>query len=112
METRGLFLAALSNLVVQLPVLVVWVVGFILAASRWQRHRKVSLFVVLGLSILLITMLAGGWLSVWLPQRMRGTSGSLARLGVILFSSRLLISVIGAVGWGLLIAAVFRGRET
>lgn len=53
----------LRSLVIQLPVLVLWMVGILIAMVRWPKHPWVSLLAVaaFGLSLLISVAMAGAW---------------------------------------------------
>jgi hypothetical protein len=55
--------STLANLLTQLPLYLIWIVGIILAITSWQKHRRASLFTLIGLGILLLQALTGALLT-------------------------------------------------
>jgi hypothetical protein len=96
----------------QLPELLVWVVGIVLAFVWWRRHPGVSLLASAGLVLLMIRAALAGVAAERLPLwlHMRGLDfgrpmlfGGLLNLG---------LSLLGAAGAALLVAAIFAGRRS
>ena len=98
----------LGGLLTQLPVLAVLLVGVLLAVTRWSRHPRASALLLAGLAIQLVMGLLGLGLSAVLPWLVGSIPG--ARVGVILQLVTIVRSLISAVGWGLVLAAVFADR--
>jgi hypothetical protein len=107
MEPLGI---VLRNLVVQSPILLVWLAGFGLAVLRWQRHPRVSLLTVIAIVLYFVgasgNAVAGRWLAVALRNLGWVVSGTLGS-AIISF----VMAVIKAVAWALLFAAVFGWRR-
>ena len=102
-------LPTLASYLVQGPILLVWLVGFILALVYWRRHPRVSLLTVIALLIFLGETLAGTYLNLWLPLMLTGR-GVQAAATVFLIKS-ILTSLILAIAWALLVAAIFGWRR-
>lgn len=99
----------LGGLLTQLPVLLVWVVGILLAVTRWGRHPRVSALLVAGLAIYVgMTLLAAG-LNATVPWF--ASTRPAAYVGLLLGIVSVGRSFIGAVAWGLVLAAVFADRS-
>lgn len=111
MEPLQSVVVTLQSLLIQLPILVVWLVIAVIAILRRQRHPKVSLFVVLALVIFLMRLVAGTWLSMWMPMILRDRDMPMGRIGAIMGGSQFALSLVGAAAWGLIAAAIFRGRQ-
>ena len=100
----------LWGLLVSSPVYVVLIVGIVLAATRWSRHPRVSLLAISGIATLLffdaVWMLLGPWLQMMVIRQ-----GAMpARLGFIFGLVSFAASLVRALGWGLVLAALFTGR--
>ncbi|UBV41893.1 hypothetical protein LAJ19_09580 [Deinococcus taeanensis] len=97
-------------LVSDLPLLIVWVVGTVLAALR-VRHTPALRWVVAALVLLGITRLTGGillgWLPVWAAEQ-KVTATTLSPVLTAVAAGRTLLEVIG---WLLLLTGVFSGRR-
>ncbi len=106
------FVNVLIQLLTQLPVYAVMLVGAIVAVVRWQRHPQVSLLAVIGLAVLFVDSLAGRVLNAALPMMVvsRAMGGNSTRVGSMFGVCNIVSAVVGAVGYGLLLAAVFKGR--
>ncbi len=98
----------LGGLLAQLPVLAVLLVGLLLVIMRWGRHPRASALLVAGLAIHLVVGLLALGLNAMLPWLAGSIPG--ARVGVILQLVTVVRSLISAVGWGLVLAAVFADR--
>ena len=105
------FTSILSILIVQLPLILVWVIGLVLAIIRWKRHPRASLFTLIAITGLMILSLAGSLLSVWLPVMIRTGGWDVSRIGVINTAVGFVRSLLAAILWGLLLAAIFGKRN-
>jgi hypothetical protein len=106
----GILGSILQNLAVQLPVFLAWVVGLVLAITRWQRYPRAARLLTASLALFLILGVLGG-VAQPLLIRWLSRSGAL-RIGWVLAIYGLVRSLIAAAGWGLLFAAVFAGRAS
>jgi hypothetical protein len=99
-----------TRFLAQSPLYLVWLGGAILALVRWQQHPRVSLLALAGLGVLFVNSLAGVALNATVPMMI--TSGAMrgGRMGTILGVCSIVSTVASAVGYGLLLAAVFSGR--
>lgn len=110
MGTEEVLSSIVGTLIARLPVLIVWAAGVVIAVVRWQRHRRVSMLLVLGLAILFVNSIVAGFLDVWLPiQLFRGGTHP-PRVGLILTGRNILQSLIGAAGWALVLVAALAER--
>ena len=101
----------LSNLISQLPILLLFGIGLVMAISRWQKHPRVSLFVIAGcaleIAIVLSFAAAYGYLAV------SGTrTSSPSQLGYLYQIIGVLRGVLSAIAIGLIIAAAFMNRPS
>lgn len=103
-DWSSILLSQLTNL----PLLLVYVVGIILAAVFWQRHPAVSLLSTLAFSILLFGQVFGVALTLWVSAGGHDLSGQqLARLFSLLNIVRVFL---GTAAWVLLLMALFGWR--
>jgi hypothetical protein len=96
----------LSNYVVQIPILLVWIVGLVIAVIRWERYPRASLFATVALVIFIGRLLVNP-LSRWWIQ----TSGAnVTQIGARFAVLNVISSLVGALAWALLLAGFFAGR--
>jgi hypothetical protein len=93
------------------PLYVIWIVAIVVAVSRWSRHPRVSLFCVIGVSVLFVQTLLSSLLTPWLQMTLTRGGLRASRLGLVMGGISLLVSLIRATAWGLLIAAIFIARN-
>jgi hypothetical protein len=95
----------------QIPVLIVWLVGIVLAVARWSRHPRVSLIAVIGLAILAVQAVLSSFVFPWLQVALM-RSMAFPRMGLLATVAQAFGALVRALGWGLVLAAVFLGRES
>lgn len=105
-------LPGLSNLLIQLPLLIVWIIGIIVALVRWSKHPRVSLVALIGLAVLFVIALVGGLLTPWLQMTLMRNGMSGSRVGLLSGIVGIVLSLIRAGAWGLILVAIFSKRET
>ncbi|MEM7346377.1 MAG: hypothetical protein AAF485_19225 [Chloroflexota bacterium] len=106
-----LVIPALTAYLVQLPVILVWIGGGVLCIMYWQRYPKVALVTLIAIIGFLITSFVNTYLSISLPMLMHREGWSASQIGPLLAAQGVVSSLISAVLWGLLIAAVFGWRN-
>ena len=104
-------IAIFSNLLVQLPVILVWLVGGILSLSYWRRHPKVSRLTLIAIAVLFVESLAGMYLSLYLPLMLSERGWNSGRLTIFLPTVGFVRALVRAVSWGLLLTAIFGQRD-
>ncbi len=99
----------LSGLCSQIPLVIVWIVGVVLAISRWQRHPRVSAALVIGIACML-SAIVGRQLSfsLLLPVLRRSTADASIYWQIV----AAIVSLIRAAGWAAMFVAIFGWRET
>jgi hypothetical protein len=107
MSTLG---PALSNILIQIPVYLVWIAGLIVAVVTWRKHARASLLAVIGLGMFFIQALLGNFLSPWLQQTLARQGVGVRTIRLVLLGRGLLTSLVMMVAWALIIAAVFLPR--
>jgi hypothetical protein len=98
------------GLLVSSPVYIVWIVGLVIAVTRWSRHPQVSLLAVSGLAILLVREVVATLVAPWLQMSLIRGSMMPSRLGFIFGLLNFVGALIRAVGYGLVLAALFTRR--
>ena len=94
----------------QLPMLILWIVGIILALKNWTDYPRVSLLALIGFITLILQAIIFSFINVMLPQFLsqKGSSGS--EIGLYFSIFGVVRSVFGALSWGLIVAAIFTQR--
>jgi hypothetical protein len=103
--------ANLWGLLMSAPVYIIWIAGIVIAAVRWSRHPRVSLLAISGLAILLVREVVATLLNPWLQITLVHRGIAMGRLSVIFGLVVLMGSLIRALGWGLVLAALFTKRS-
>ena len=104
-------IAIFSNLLVQLPVILVWLVGGILSLSYWRRHPKVSRLTLIAIAVLFVESLAGMYVSLYLPLMLSERGWNSGQLSIVLSTAGFVRALVRAVSWGLLLTAIFARRD-
>src|SRR5262245_39041890 len=106
------FLQFLISLATQSPLIVVYLVGFILALLWFSKCPKSSVLAILGIGILFLNVVVMTAVQIWLPRHwLESRGGSSADLQWIFRVTAVIRSLIGAAGSLLLVLAVFSGRS-
>jgi len=101
----------LISLIAQMPVILVWIVGIVLAVVRWRWHSTVSTFTLVALFGFLITSLVNAYLNVNLPLLLQEKGYSLSQIGTIAAIRNILSVLIDSLLWILIILSIFGWRE-
>jgi hypothetical protein len=104
---------SLAVLFVQLPLLLVWLTGMVLAIIYWKRHPRVSLLALIGMAGLFIATVIGSLISLWLPEiyDQTGFPGGMEQFALLMNIKTIAGSLLSAVLWVLVIAAIFGWRK-
>ncbi len=88
-----------------------WAVGIALSITRWRRHPNVSLFTIIGLSVFVLTSLLSLSIGAWSIAAV--TYGDLepAQLAGVSLANSVIYSILGAIGWSLVLTAIFRWSD-
>jgi biotin transporter BioY len=100
------FVDLIEALLQQLPSLVTLAACLVFAATRWKRHPKVSLTVMIGLGVLILHGVGFAILYNWLPDFFRGSTD----LQTVFFVMGLIYNAALAVPFAVLLAAIFMQR--
>jgi type IV secretory pathway TrbD component len=94
------------SLLATLPLLIVWVGGLIVAGTIWNRQRPVALLVASGSLLAILTEICARIATSTLPFLYSGARRSVAQIGGLIAAVGLISSLLHAVAWGLILAAV------
>lgn len=103
---------ALGNILIQIPVYLVWIAGLIIAVVTWRKHSRASLLAVIGIGMFFIQALLGNILTPWLQQTLARQGVPMRTMRLVLLGRGLLTSLVMMVAWGFLIAAIFLPRTS
>jgi hypothetical protein len=101
----------ISSLLIQFPLLLVWLVGIILSLFFWRQYPRASLFTLIAIALLFIEQIITTFLSMWLPLTLSNAGWGSGRLGMLLSMIGAGGSIIQAIAWGLLLGAIFGWRK-
>ena len=101
----------LWSYVVQLPVLLVWLVGIVFALVRWPRHPRVSLAAMVAVLLALLASVGGDWLNVWVPMALQAWHMNLVVIRGVQAAMTGLLAVIQAAAWAVVLIAIFGWRD-
>lgn len=107
----NIFGAFLSQMLVQIPILLMYVIGMILALMFWRRCRGPSLLTLLAMMLLLVTKLVQSFLFLYLVRAKEDFGWSYEDFNWILSANGLFGNFISAAAFGLVLIAVFSGRN-
>ena len=110
MSTSGTVFNALSNFLIETPVFLVWLAGLVVAVTRWQRHPRVSLLTLIAIITLLLNTWIGTILNVQIPTMLSQWGWSVGEMGTFFMIKGFIQAVVAAVGYGLLLFALFGWR--
>jgi hypothetical protein len=109
-ETQDYMLMAGINLLAQLPILILCVIGIILAIKHWADYQKASLLASIGFVALILQTIIFSILNISLPQFLMQNGTSASEMGIYFSIFGLFKSVLNAASWGLVVAAIFTQR--
>ena len=97
-----ILVATLSNLLVQLPILLVWLIGIVLAFVFWRRHPQVSLLALIGFGLLFVLTVIGAFLNIALPVWMSQQRIPASQMSIVYLIRGVIPSLLNAVAWVLI----------
>jgi hypothetical protein len=100
----------LTNLAVHIPIYLVWLAGIVLSLLTWRRNPRPSLYAILGIVCLFVSDMISLYMTTALirPGLDRTSYGHIATLMTI---ESVVMAIMRAISWGLLVAAIFVGRN-
>jgi heme A synthase len=102
----------LSNILVQIPVYLAWIVGLILAVVTWRKHPRASLLTLIGLGMFFVQAVLGNVLSPWLQRAMMRRDVPIRTMQLVLVGRGLITSLVMMIAWTLLLGAIFLPRRS
>lgn len=102
--------AFLAQYAVQVPLLLIWLVGIALALVWWQRAPKVALVTCIACGLFLLDALIGTAISVALPSMMIDNGQSATQVGTAFALISGVRSLLHAALWAGVLFAIFSGR--
>ena len=103
-------ISAVVALAPTIPVMLVWVVGIVVALTQLGARPRAAGFALVGLGGTLVTHLVMVPVQVLLPAYFAST-GELDQLSMVFGVISVVSSLLHAVWWGLVVAAVFVGES-
>lgn len=100
-----------TQLLSQLPMFLAYLIAMIVAVTFWQRCPRQSLFTIIAAALFLVVSVAQTVLTSYLIHTRNDLPAGGEQLGTILTVIGLIGGVLRALGFGLLLAAVFTGRS-
>ena len=113
MDSSAKLFELIKDLLLQLPSMIVLVVCLVVALVRWRRHPRVSLFVVLSLTWLILHGFVSTAIYIWVPDWIISTaaSGNVEQLTQNVYLGLGLVTNFSlAIALTLLLVAVFTQR--
>ena len=107
MDRNETFFSMIMIIAGQLPMVLVWLVGLIMAIVRWGRHPRVSSFVLIAVFISAGTSFGSQIVYRLLPGLVE--TGDISRLFPLV---SVCSSILYAVAWGCMLLAVFSDRSS
>ncbi|HKQ89817.1 MAG TPA: hypothetical protein VJZ77_03975 [Blastocatellia bacterium] len=98
------------SFIVPFSTLIIWIIGVVLALSRWRRHPRVSLFALLAFAIMIVSV----FLTLSLPPIAiyYGWVNDYGEISPILFTaSRLFTGLTNIIVWVFVLRAIFGWRD-
>ena len=115
MESNQLFNLFQSYLE-QLPSFLALLAGIVFAITRWKRHPKVAMVVVMALVFLLLAQVIFTIAYVVVPSWAIRSSGGYENIRVVIERIYLVLGLLSngaaAIGFGVLLAAIFMRRRS
>jgi hypothetical protein len=90
------------------PIFLTWIIAIIWAIARWRRHSQVSMLCVLGFGTMILVEVVDVGLWIYLNQIPISDIQELERYSLIM---RTLVCGVTALGWALILLAIFGWRS-
>ena len=92
-------------------VALVWLAGAILALTSRRQHPKASRFTLIAIAIFFVESLVGTYVNLYVPFMLRDRGWTNSQLQMYFPLLGILLSLIRAVAWGFILAAIFSRRD-
>ena len=108
----NLVLPFLGQLIFKFPLLFVWFWALYLSLERWDKHPQVSRLTAIASSMFIaINVIQASLIFVQLNIRQIHRSWTFDQIAQIFVASNFLLTVMGALAWGLIIKSIFGWRK-
>lgn len=111
MNQSPTIVAILISYLILTPIFVIWIRGFILAKNSWHKHPRLSRMTTTALAIFLLESLVNTYINFWLPYFFSENGLKTSQIAQIYAIKQIITTIIIAVAWGILISAIFGGRQ-
>lgn len=112
MNQTPMFLELVRNFAYQFPTFVVCLIAAFLILTRWKQLQRAGLWALLGFGVVLVLCLVVPLLNTavhfWMIQ---GGGHSAQQVGMVYSVLGIVWSLLHAVGYGFLLAAILTGRD-
>jgi len=105
------FIAFFTNLITQLPLLILYIVGLLMAFDRLAQQPKTARRTIVAFAILLLTAVGMTGVSSWLPSYLAEQGSDAAAITSFLRWIYLASNLLHTLAMGLILAALFRGEQ-
>ena len=106
-----LLAAYLGGMLPGIPLTLALLAGILLPVIHWHRHPGVSLLTVIAFSTLLVLQLLGNFIGLWLTVNQSQLGLGPRELGFITMVIGFVSSIVAAIAYGFLLAAIFGWRS-
>jgi hypothetical protein len=111
-DAQGSYFSLATSCLTQSPLLLVWVGGLFLAVTRWERHPRTSLFTLIAIALEFVALVSSLFFVTWLIPLLYQQGWGATNMGMAVAGSTFFHAILSAVAWGLLIYAMFYGRDS
>jgi hypothetical protein len=105
------FLRLWTQLLPQLPLYLVWLIGLFLALVRWRRHPMPSLLATIAFVLFLVGAMVGTLLFAWVLSQQHDAAWRAEVVGWMISLIALGRTAVSTVAWVLLLIALFGWRS-
>jgi hypothetical protein len=97
-------------ILVQSPLLIIWLVGIVLALKNWSHYPKASMFALIGFVTLILETFLFSSITMVLPHFLSQNGVSASSMSFYFSALGIVRSLFGAISWSLIVAAIFTQR--
>ena len=110
MNNTSMLMYFASQMLGQAPILLVYLLGIILCATRWQRAPKAAMIALIGTGVMLLSTLVFGFMNAYVITNQINSGSPMSGVGQSLAFLSMGASILRAGGFALVLAAVFAER--
>lgn len=103
-------LGVLQNAAFYLPLLVIWIIAFVMAITRRHRHPRASKFIIVAMVLFVVMALISIPVNAIVPQLLIEAEEHEA-IETFFMAKGVLFTLIEVAAWVLLLVALFAGRR-